>query len=144
MPVCFHTSFTRVNNKLINLSGNNPVIEGWTMFSFAIGLEVLFSWELQVPLLFEVMKDVTRMISVCFIIVIAHWVHYYCSMCQELSEFCICQNPGNPGPCLQPVSQGKVSGTTAPHFAAKTIVPVTQEEKVEDYVLPHPIWTEVR
>ena len=64
-----------------NLSGNNPVNIGWTMFSIALGLEVFRTLQWLVLLeatgpialcVIEVMKDATRMISVCIIIVIAH------------------------------------------------------------------------
>ena len=48
--------------------------------------------------------------------------------------------------------QGKVSDTTPPHFAAHALVPLAKEGRVGssdtwddcmEYVLPHPIWTEV-
>merc|ERR1719233_1413087 len=69
-----------------NLSGNNPVSVGWTMFSFAIGLEVFRTMQWLVLLeatgpivlcVIEVMKDATRMLSVCFIIVIAHMFTFH-------------------------------------------------------------------
>jgi len=64
-----------------------------------------------------------------------------------LSNTCVCFKEASSSNRLEDprpaqAFQGKVSDTTAPHFAAKTLVPVTQEQKVEDYVLPHPIWTE--